>query len=238
MSLAGKKRRSKKIQKKNKEVTNSSPESNPPSPTKSSKKRDKKLQKPDHVHESKGRPGYIYWKSELFHTTILKWEYFSEYSDNRLYHYSSNIQIFTISCRIFTMIHTSLWIRDAFINLSCNPILDLSWWEPPLVKFIRPLVHVYGRLFSGLHGSFTSLVHSTMPGRAHLLCLTSKKAKKKTSKKSQKTTITTLKNNPSKPPKIQIKSLNPHQSIHSYYKQKKSLQILGWICKKSNRYLN
>ena len=54
MSLAGKKRRSKKVQK-NKQVTNSSPENNPASPTKSSKKRDKKLQKPDHVHESKGQ---------------------------------------------------------------------------------------------------------------------------------------------------------------------------------------
>ena len=135
------------------------------------------------------------------------------------------------------MIHTSFWIRDAFINLSCNPILDLSWWEPPLVKFIRPLVHVYGRLFSGLHGSFTSLVHSTMPGRAHLLCLTSKKAKKNFQKKP--------KNNYYHPQKQSLKttknpnqSLNPHQSIHSYYKQKKSLQILGWICKKSNRYLN
>ena len=29
----------------------------------------------------------------------------------------------------------------------------------------------------------------------------------------------------------------PYQSIHSYYMQKKSLQILGWICKKYNRYL-
>lgn len=54
MSLAGKKRRSKKVQK-NKQVTNSPPENNPASPTKSSKKRDKKLQKPDHVHESKGQ---------------------------------------------------------------------------------------------------------------------------------------------------------------------------------------
>merc|ERR1712166_1303693 len=55
MSLAGKKRRSKKVQKA-KEVTNSSPENNPASsPTKSSKKRDKKLKKPDHVHESKGQ---------------------------------------------------------------------------------------------------------------------------------------------------------------------------------------
>ena len=52
-----------------------------------------------------------------------------------------------------------------------NPILDISWWEPLLVKFIRPLVHVYGRILSGLHGSFTSLVHYTMPRGAHLLCL-------------------------------------------------------------------
>ena len=118
-----------------------------------------------------------------------------------------------------------------FKSKNCSrAILDLSWWEPPLVKFIRPLVHVYGRLFSGLHGSFTSLVHSTMPGRAHLLCLTSKK--------SQKTSITTKKKQSLKTTKNPNQSLNPHQSIHSYYKQKKSLQILGWICKKNNRYLN
>ena len=63
MSLAGKKRRSKKNQKKTKEVLqqfrkevpNSSSENHPASPTKPSKKRDKKLKKPDHVHESKGQ---------------------------------------------------------------------------------------------------------------------------------------------------------------------------------------
>merc|ERR1712166_325800 len=51
MSLAGKKRRSKKVQKA-KGVTNSSAENNPASPTKSSKKRNKKLKKPDHVTNS------------------------------------------------------------------------------------------------------------------------------------------------------------------------------------------
>ena len=57
-------------------------------------------------------------------------------------------------------------------------------------------------------------------------------------KKSQKTSITTLQKQSLKTTKNPNQSLNPHQSIHSYYKQKKSLQILGWICKKSNRYLN
>ena len=152
--------------------------------------------------------------------TILKWEYFSEYSDNRLYHYSSNVQIFTISCRIFTMIHTSFWIRDAFINLSCNPILDLSWWEPPLVKFIRPLVHVYGRLFSGLHGSFTSLVHSTMPGRAHLLCLTSKK-------KAKKLLLPPSKTIPQNHQKSKSKFKPP--SINSFILQAKKITANTWL---------
>ena len=72
MSLAGKKRRSKKVQK-NKQVTNSPPENNPASPTKSSKKRDKKLQKPDHVHESKGKlidPKYYEHLKKLLSTAI------------------------------------------------------------------------------------------------------------------------------------------------------------------------
>ena len=51
MSLAGKKRRSKKAQK-NQENASSKSDS---TPTKSSKKRDKKLKNPDHVHESKGQ---------------------------------------------------------------------------------------------------------------------------------------------------------------------------------------
>jgi len=51
MSLAGKKRRAKKAQK----VQESASSKNDSTPTKSSKKRDKKLKNPDHVHESKGQ---------------------------------------------------------------------------------------------------------------------------------------------------------------------------------------
>ena len=74
-----------------------------------------------------------------------------------------------------------LLINVLYTTLStCNPI-DLSWWEPLVVKFIRPLVHVHGELLSGLHGSFASLVHYTMPRRAHLLCLNLKSKTLKTS---------------------------------------------------------
>jgi len=48
MSLAGKKRRSKK-------ANNKTEASSANEPTKSSKKRDRKLKNPDHVHESKGQ---------------------------------------------------------------------------------------------------------------------------------------------------------------------------------------
>ena len=51
MSLAGKKRRAKKAQK----IQESASSKNDSTPTKSSKKRDKKLKNPDHVHESKGQ---------------------------------------------------------------------------------------------------------------------------------------------------------------------------------------
>lgn len=53
MSLAGKKRRSKKTNKK--AVKGSVEASTTNEPTKSSKKRDKKLKNPEHVHESKGQ---------------------------------------------------------------------------------------------------------------------------------------------------------------------------------------
>ena len=51
MSLAGKKRRAKKAQK----IQENASSKNDSTPTKSSKKRDKKLKNPDHVHESKGQ---------------------------------------------------------------------------------------------------------------------------------------------------------------------------------------
>ena len=35
------------------------------------------------------RPGYIYWESVLFRSAILKWDYFSEFSDYYFFHYSS-----------------------------------------------------------------------------------------------------------------------------------------------------
>ena len=87
-----------------------------------------------------------------------------------------------------------------------NPILDISWWEPLLVKFIRPLVHVYGRILSGLHGSFTSLVHYTMPRGAHLLCLKIDKTNRKLPKNQ---------NNSINPPE---KLWKPESIIHSYAK--------------------
>jgi len=52
MSLAGKKRRSKKA---NKKVAENLVETKANEQTKSSKKRDKKLKNPDHVHETKGQ---------------------------------------------------------------------------------------------------------------------------------------------------------------------------------------
>ena len=59
MSLAGKKRRSKKQTAKNsakvKDVTKTPEENESTTHSKSAKKRDKKLKNPDHVHESKGQ---------------------------------------------------------------------------------------------------------------------------------------------------------------------------------------
>ena len=67
--------------------------------------------------------------------------------------------------------HCNQSINPWFQSIDNPIILDLSWWEPLLVKFIRPFVLVHGELLSGLHGSFASLVHCTMSRRAHLLCL-------------------------------------------------------------------
>ena len=36
------------------------------------------------------RPVYIYWESELFPGTIMKWDNFSQYSDKYFFYYSSN----------------------------------------------------------------------------------------------------------------------------------------------------
>ena len=37
------------------------------------------------------RPGYFYWETVLFQTTILKWDYFSKFSDFFYHHFSYKI---------------------------------------------------------------------------------------------------------------------------------------------------
>ena len=74
-----------------------------------------------------GRPGYFYWETVLFQTTILKWDYFSKFSDYFCYYHFSykitwqvdyiHMYVWYIQLVSFQTLHTKkIWENKTYFH--------------------------------------------------------------------------------------------------------------------------